>query len=598
LKEPPRFGPGRLFHAAAALVGEAAAGYNRLMGIIHVLAPATARLIAAGEVIDRPASALRELLDNAIDSGAKEISVRIEEGGVGLIRVSDDGGGMDAEDLGLSILPHATSKIATADDLLRATSLGFRGEALAAIAATARLEILSRGPESDSAHRLAAGPGTETRVEAAAGRRGTTVSVTGLFADFPARRQFLKRAQAEAALCRQAFMDKAAAHPGILFRYESGAGKAESFMPASRDERLADLYPEPPRQLLHLVGFSGEGFSGEAVIAGPAFYRPDRRLMQVFVNRRRVQEWSLLQALDYSFEGFLPGGAHPCAFLFLEVDPALADFNIHPAKREVRFKDPDGPRRALSHTLRDFLGSLVSRDPAQASPDPGIALGLDAAPAGWARDSRGGSMARADPAGPEWRIAELRERAAPLPAAAPALGFRYLGSALGVFLVFEMDGELFLLDQHAAHERLLFDRFSARPPVSQELLLPRELEAESDEEEGRIEALARPLAEAGFRLERREGRLLVAAAPAELSMDPAGALRELVRSGAEDPIRQLRATAACRAAVKDGDELDEAAALELIAAALDLPEPRCPHGRPIWVRMTRDQLYRMVRRIV
>jgi len=329
--------------------------------------------------------------------------------------------------------------------------------------------------------------------------------------------------------------------------------------------------------------------------------------MQVFVNRRRVQEWSLLQALDYSFEGFLPGGAHPCAFLFLEIDPALADFNIHPAKREVRFKDPDGPRRALTHALRDFLDSLVSRDPSQAAPDSGMELGLDSAPAVGIRAmpreaanpaGLAGYAGHAGPSYPDWSLAELRERAAPLPAAAPALAFRYLGSALGVFLLFEKDGELFLLDQHAAHERLLFDRFSARSPVSQDLLLPQELEAESDVEEERIEALSGSLAEAGFRLERREGRLLVAAAPAELAEDPAGALRELVRSGAADPIRQLRATAACRAAVKDGDELDEGAAMELIAAALELPEPRCPHGRPIWVRITRDQLYRMVRRIV
>jgi DNA mismatch repair protein MutL len=577
------------------------------MGIIKVLSTATARLIAAGEVIDRPASALRELLDNAIDAGAKEISVRIEEGGIGLIRVVDDGAGMDAEDVELSVVPHATSKISSADDLLRAKSLGFRGEALASIAAAARLEIVSRDAGSASAHRLVAGPGEAPRAEAIAGRQGTSVSVSGLFRDFPARRQFLKRPQAEAALCRQILTDKAVAHPSILFRLESGSGgSAETLMPADREVRVADCYPEPPRSLLHRLVFSGSGFEGEAVIAGPSFYRADRRLMQVFVNRRRVQEWSFLQALDYAFEGFLPGGAHPCAFLFLEVDPALADFNIHPAKREVRLKDPDGPRRSLIQAVRDFLGELAHRDPAQLTPDVQAELELHpvTAPSG----SWGGSpttaargIARFPSTGTAgWTgTEELRERAAPLPPPSSALPFRYLGRALGPFLLFEMDDSLYFLDQHAAHERMLFDRLSARAPQSQELLVPLPVEAQSDEEERRIEAMAAELARAGFRTEREAGRLVVTAAPALLAEDPVEALRELARgSGEDDPLRAVNALAACRAAVKDGDELDETTATELIAAALALPEPRCPHGRPIWTRVTREQLFKLVRRIV
>ena len=588
------------------------------MGIIKVLPPAVARLIAAGEVIERPASALRELLDNAIDSGAREISVRIEDGGIGLIRVSDDGAGMDSSDLELSILPHATSKISCADDLLRTKSLGFRGEALASIAATARLEIQSRDAVSDAARRLVAGPGFDTRIEATAGRKGTMVSVSGLFADFPARRQFLKRPQAEAALCHQVFVDKALAHPAILFRFESGLADPEVLMPSDLSSRVADCIAGPPRSLLHLVKFSGAGFEGEIVMAGPAFYRSDRRLMEVFVNRRRVQEWPLLQALDYSFEGFLPGGAHPCAILLLEVDPALVDFNIHPAKREVRFKDPDGPRRSLVHAMREFLGELAHRDPAQVASEASFELPLDQGPEhtsppgvpvprtewrsapgeGW-RASEGSSPRYAASPDSGWSdIGAMRERVERLPDPGPKLPFRYLGRALGPFLVFEMDDSLYILDQHAAHERLLFDKLAAGPSTSQELLVPQALDAESDAEEARIESMTKVLVAAGFRIERRNGILVVAAAPAELSDDPAGALRELVRSGAEDPLRSLRATAACRAAVKDGDELDDDAARELISAAIAMPEPRCPHGRPIWTVVTREQLYRLVRRIV
>jgi DNA mismatch repair protein MutL len=578
------------------------------MGSIRVLPPETARLIAAGEVIDRPASALRELIDNAIDSGAAEVSARIEEGGIGLIRVVDDGSGMDRADLELAAFPHATSKIATADDLLTARSLGFRGEALASIAAAATLEIVSKDEASPSAHRLLSRPGAAALIEACAGRRGTSVTVSGLFKDFPARRQFLKRPQAEAALCRQAFTDKAAAHPALAFRFESGSGPPAVLRPSSRLERVGALYPEPPLSLLHSIRFSGSGFEGELVFAGPAFARADRRLMQAFVNRRRVQDWSLLSSLDYGFSGYLPGGAHPYAFLFLEIDPALADFNIHPAKKEVRFKDPDGPRRSMASALRSFLGGLARRDPAQAMPDPSMELELELRPRPPLPSPAAAGIAPGA-ARPSWSgFDQLRERPASgegtgLPPPSPERGFRYLGPALGPFLVFEREGALWFLDQHAAHERLLFDELMSEAPSSQELLVPEEIEAEDEAEEARIAAALPLLAEAGFRLERDGASWLVAAAPSELAGGAASAVRELSRAplgsdGLGDPRRAARALAACRAAIKDGDSLDDAAAEELISRALGLPEPRCPHGRPIWTRITREQLYRLVRREV
>jgi DNA mismatch repair protein MutL len=574
------------------------------MGQIRVLSSETARLIAAGEVIDRPGSALRELIDNAIDSGAGEISLRIEEGGIGLIRAVDDGSGMDRADLELSILPHATSKIATADDLLRARSLGFRGEALPSIAAAARLEIVSKDEASPSAHRLVVEPGGKPLIEACAGRRGTSVSVSGLFNDFPARRQFLKRPQAEAALCRQAYQDKALAHPAIGFRFESGSGQAEILRPSSRLQRVSDLHRDAPAKFLHELRFSGAGFEGELVMAGPAYSRGDRRLMQVFVNRRRVQEWGLLSALDYAFSGYLPGGLHPLAFLFLEVDPALADFNIHPAKREVRFKDPEGPKRAMIAAVQSFLGELARRDPVQARPDPSVELELDLVDLprgpGPLQGSTDAIYARSEPRHDWSGFDELRERAAAgrsplLPTTLPARDFRYLGPALGPFLLFEREAALWFLDQHAAHERLIFDELQARPSESQELLVPEPIEVDDDEEDRHIGEAAPRLAEAGFRLERDGDRWLVAAAPGELRKGASEAVRELSRESGDAP-RAAHALAACRAAVKDGDVLDDAAAEELISRALALPEPRCPHGRPIWTRITREQLYRLVRR--
>lgn len=594
------------------------------MGSIRVLPPETARLIAAGEVIDRPAAALRELIDNAIDSGASELSIRIEEGGIGLIRVVDDGSGMGRDDLELAALPHATSKITTADDLLRIRSLGFRGEALSSIAAAARLEITTKDEASHSAHRLVSEPGQDTRIEACAGRKGTSVSVTGLFKNFPARRQFLKRPQAEASLCRQVYEDKALAHPSLGFRFESGSGAPEILRPSSRLERVAALRGEAPRNFLHELVFSGSGFEGEIVVAGPAFSRGDRRLMQAFVNRRRVQEWGLLGALDYAFSGFLPGGLHPFAFLFLEIDPALADFNIHPAKKEVRFKEPDGPRRAIISATQAFLAALARRDPAQSLPDPSVVLGfgsdpsaeieLDFSPATLplrsSRDGASAAIASSRPfiggfgpggEGRDWSgFDEVRERmasgAAPgLPSPPPERGFRYLGQILGPFLAFERGDAIWFLDQHAAHERMLFDELCSRPSKSQELLVPEPIDCDDDEEDKLLAEAVPRLAEAGFRIERSGDSWLVAAAPAELAKGAAEAARALAREGG-DARRAARALAACRAAIKDGDALDDATAEELIARSLELPEPRCPHGRPIWTRVTREQLYKLVRR--
>lgn len=601
------------------------------MGIIRILAPATARLIAAGEVIDRPAAALRELLDNALDSGASEVDVSIEAGGIGQIRVVDDGTGMDREDLALSIQPHATSKIASADDLLRVRSLGFRGEALASIAAAARLEITTKDEASASAHRLVAGPGAPTRIEASPGRRGTAVLVSGLFDDFPARKQFLKRPQAEAALCRQTFTDKAIAHPGVRFKWSSGSAPPQVLVAVEQLERCTDCYPDMPRSLVYSIRFSGQMFAGQVVAAGPSYSRQDRRLLQVFVNRRRVQEWSLVQALEYSFSGFLPGGAHPCAFLFLEVDPSLADFNIHPAKREVRLKDPDSIRRSIVSAVQGFLSTLARRLPEAMVPDSSALLGFgpaghwlggtgpgSRAPGGSLPGDAGGMVSHNASGGdghrPSWddfadareRVEEARERLGPARAApapgdgAPGPGFRYVGRALGPFLLFERGDELFFLDQHAAHERLIFDGFEAKPPEVQELLVPLPFETEGPEEEARLAAFAALAAQTGFHVEGGEGGWYISALPALLRQDPVGALRELVRgiSGGADAVRAARAMAACRAAVKDGDILDQAAAEELFARALELPEPRCPHGRPVWTRITREQLYRLVRRLV
>ncbi len=584
---------------------------------IQVLPPETARLIAAGEVIDRPAALLRELLDNALDAKATDIRIDIEGGGIGSVLVLDDGEGMDAEDLALAVLPHATSKIRRADDLLTARSLGFRGEALASISAAASLEITSRTAEMREARRLTSRPGNPVVIEPTAGQKGTRVLVRGLFDNFPARRQFLKRAQAEAALCRQVFIDKAMAHPSTAFRFASD-GRLVDLAPAcpSLKERVLAFHAEPGPALLHEIAFSGEGFEGRIVLAGPSWYRGDRRSMEVFVNRRRVQDWSLLSGLDWAYEGFLPGGAHPFALLFVEIDPALADFNIHPAKREVRFRDPGSLRHAMTRALRDFLASFLRAVPKGAnSGSPaadeeargGEASGSGGGGQGWPRSGFQDQGTTYDREGSSWE-ALLRDRpferaisaGAPAgPSTGPSAGaLRYLGQAFNLFLVVERGEELFLIDQHAAHERLIYDELSSRGPTVQELLVPVTIRVDTDAEERRLALLAPAIARAGFSLRREGADWQLTALPASLRGEPEAALRELIEGGSDDPERSARAMTACKAAIKDGESLDPASALELARRALELPEPRCPHGRPVWFRLTRQDLFRFVRRIV
>ncbi|MDR0642898.1 MAG: DNA mismatch repair endonuclease MutL, partial [Treponema sp.] len=312
---------------------------------ITVLPPEEARKIAAGEVVDRPAALVREFLDNAIDAGGKQIEVFIDEGGCRRVEVDDDGEGMDRENLELCTLTHATSKIRSLDDLSTAKTLGFRGEALAAVTAVAALEIVSSAGGRE-AWKLLAGPGGNRppRIEPGSRSRGSSVRALGLFDTVPARKRFLKRGGSEALLCRQSFIDKALAFPEIDFRFtQDGVLKLSLPRAKSYKDRFAaallegsGIKPVRERDFLHEIYALGEGFRVTIVTGGPELYRNDRRQQFVFANRRRIQDFSLLQALEYGVQGWFPNGVHPLGALYIDIDPALADFNIHPAKREAR----------------------------------------------------------------------------------------------------------------------------------------------------------------------------------------------------------------------------------------------------------------------
>jgi DNA mismatch repair protein MutL len=546
---------------------------------IRILREEVSRKIAAGEVIDRPFSIVRELMDNAIDSGARSVEVYLEGGGLSRIRVVDDGTGMGEEDLGLCWQPHATSKIETEDDLLRISSLGFRGEALSSIALCSRLVIISCDNSEGPAHQLEVRGGVKAALEKTQGRKGTVVDVSELFFNYPARKKFLRSASAESALCRSTFVDRAVAYPSISFRLFSEGVMKLSLPPAPPIERIAGSFDHQlDARLLWESSEDGKGFSVQIIAGSPDLRRRDRRLLQCFVNRRRVTEFALLQAVEFGFAGHMPGGWHPAAFIFVEMDPSLVDCNIHPTKKEVRLRNLPEVHRSVVVAVRKML---EPRAPVPQGTPP-RSFQVD-------RESRG-----------ERSLPVFSPSFSPNPPGSvpeAASGIRYLGQVFGIFLVFELPGRLLMLDQHAAHERIIYERLAARPPALQEMLFPLCFDV-TDEEEKRLMGAREELEEIGIGLKRAGPHAIeISALAADLKPLPEADLLDMVRTaGAEQWRRSLLATAACRLALKEGDPVDPVSARELCAQVMKLPVPRCPHGRPIWHELSKNTLMRLVER--
>jgi DNA mismatch repair protein MutL len=658
------------------------------MANIQVLPPDEARKIAAGEVVDRPASLVRELLDNAIDAGSGLVEVAIEDGGVKRVEVVDNGCGMSKDDLALCFYAHATSKIRCLDDLNRAETLGFRGEALAAAAAVSALDILS-STDGREAWRLEVGPGDtrQPRLEQARRTQGTSVRCFGLFDTIPARKRFLKRDFSEAGLCYQTFVEKALAFPAIGFRFTQNNKLKTMLQPVSNLKgRFADLLlRENEAVFLHEIKTSGEGFSVSIVIGGAELCRSDRRQQYVFANGRRIQEFSLLQALEYGVQGVFPNGTHPVGAVFIDIEPRLADFNIHPAKREARFADGAAIHHAITTALRDFVrhwrrsesaahaaandspagfvwddAGTQGNAPASSSASAenggagheGCTGGFETAGYGAGGRSSGGSFAiwgqggrtssRIPPGGHDAASHEAASLAmeallenrpqfanrpgrdpvsdsgagtdtTPPPAAntapyvaaehppayAPAADLRYAGRVFDLFIMAERGDRLFVIDQHAAHERILFDEFLAKPIPRQELLVSIPFNTESDEDDRFLESKKTELLRLGIAIDGRRGAWRIEALPLGWSLGDAATVKavlELRRVG-ENIAERWAATVSCHSAIKDGGYLDENAALALARAALALPVPFCPHGRPIWFEISREDMFKAVKRV-
>lgn len=711
---------------------------------VKALNPETARKIAAGEVIDRPAAVIRELLDNAIDAGSSKVQVEISGGGIERIRVTDNGCGMSREDLAICTDTHTTSKISTAEDLLSLHSLGFRGEALSSIKAVSNLEITSTrsGP---AAWKLQLGKIFPARLNA-----GTVVQVENLFENFPARKQFLKRAAAETALCRTVFLDKALPHYTIEMRFITD-GELRFLLPSTqslRERCLAAFSFKEPETLFFEIEGNGEHFSFRIVLGSPDVVRSDKRAIMVFVNGRRITEFGLTQAIDYGGEGYFPNGGHPVAFLFLTVAPSRVDFNIHPAKKEARFQDYSAIHHAVSSAVGSFYRQHTVASLLKEKYDPDLTRPLDfqrgesdgnlkqqsgafedrlnrngsnrenfsqhsvqsdAAPySAWSEQNRLYAESLAQKHGfqagvyqqqPHSRIptgesehgksgkqtgaaqnsydrsqradsssgiqseygnrqdgygSAFRQIAAtaavpysagghiiPPPAAMgtsfadeawesisyaaatgsvaqgtapvasetapymqnppdiPPADFKLLGQVAGTFIAVEKNDALYLIDQHAAHERIIFEQLQHNIGGVQELLIPYRIITSSEEDDAFIRKHRELLCKAGFALtDEGAGVWQVTAVPARWTGTERDLIGDItgVRKNAGDILYQILASAACRAACKDHAILDPVTQQRIAAQAFELPEPLCPHGRPIWIVLTREELFKRVKR--
>jgi DNA mismatch repair protein MutL len=510
---------------------------------------------------------------------------------------------MSREDLDLCSERHATSKIREESDLYRVRTLGFRGEALASVAACSRLEIVSREREgkrvADAAHRLRVEGGKRLGLEPWRGNPGTVVTVSDLFYNLPVRRKFLKSTSGESSTCRQTFLEKAVAHPEVSFRFFSD-GRLKTFLPPQElMQRVAGAFALPEEHL-RILEHTQPGLELRIVAARPEFNRRDRRLIQVYVNRRRIFEYTLVHAVEHAYGAYMPGGQHPVAFLFVEMDPEKVDFNIHPAKREARFRDLPGLHHTVTTALREHLSTYDLRGPRL--PERGDTVGTEVRFDFPETQGIGDSAYRTSsaPSASSRPGAGVAEEGASADRAGEAAEPRYRGQLFKLFLLVEYGSSLYIVDQHAAHERILYEELSSAEPTSQELLMPIRLEVGEDGAE-RIAERKELFRRLGIRVEQSDdGTYEITALPEPLiSIEEEALVQALLleRGNVDELVDRVFSLASCRLAVKEGRELDPLTAMELIRGAFRLSNARCPHGRPIWFEITEDQLYREVGRI-
>ncbi len=629
---------------------------------IQQLPPSVVNKIAAGEVIERPASVVKELMENSVDAGATRIDVAVEQGGLELVRVSDNGHGIDAAELPLAVASHATSKIRSADDLFCVGTLGFRGEALASIAEVSRTTIRSRTSESAAGAQLEIAGGQSLGTSPCGCPTGTTIEVRDLFYNTPVRRKFLRSTQTEMGHVSETFTRLALACPAVHFSLHHN-GRTLYDLPPGEDwrERIAVFFgPELARDLIAVSSVDAE-VQIEGYVASPSHSRANARLQYLFLNARAIRDRSLQHALGEAYRGLLLTGRYPIAFLRIAMPAEMVDVNVHPTKLEVRFQESGRLYSQLLGTLRTrFLTTdLTARlDPTAGQPE--AASAHDAAHAqalrrelvDWAKgqlstagaaiaspaptpDAISAEQSRFDfryqphPHAPldlarlsrPWAPAASDNEEEPEPAeTAPSETFAAFEAradrkleALQVhdrYLIAESDDGVVVIDQHALHERILYEQLRTKVLggglETQRLLVPEPVDLSPAEAAAALESRD-VLAQLGVTIEPFGGdTVLVSAYPAMLAnLSPAEVLRDVVErllAGGKTPERrdlvdELLHMISCKAAIKAGDRLspDEIAAL-LAQRHLAQDSHHCPHGRPTALVFTREELDKQFKR--
>lgn len=599
---------------------------------IKRLDPLVAQRIAAGEVIERPASVMRELIDNALDANSTSITASVIEGGLEEITVIDDGDGIAEEDLPLLCESHATSKVSSLDDLYQLETMGFRGEALYSIAAVSSITIASSYKGSPAAS-ITIDNGHKNDIIPGGPDRGTKVSVEGLFKEIPARRQFLKRPSTEATMCKNILLEKSLAFPKRSFKFYTD-GKLRLDLPATTKKgRVLDALGTSqnivPAEMLELHETAAR-FSLYAVSSSPAIFRSDRSHIKIFINDRPIEDYALVQAVTYGYGELLPGGSFPYCYLFITVDPTLVDFNIHPTKREAKLRNKaeihhqivsmiaSQVKRTLPRLIQEVQGTLTETEERVFSPPNHSGFSPKQPYNGTASQSYGSSThergqaysQQNKPSDPLWfqkakealqeNRMETSRRTEEVDIWAEQTqeqSFTYLGQAFNLFLLAQKGDDLFLVDQHAAHERILFDAVRLRQEV-QALMIPVEFEVEQDVDTYLQEKVDVYL-NLGIKLERKEPLFWHLLAIPAMYKSIEKEVVSFIQGHAGDTKeieKGLYAIVACHAAIKAGDSVDRTTAIELLKKVFALEEPTCPHGRTFVVRLNKDELARAVGR--
>ena len=605
------------------------------MARIHLLPPDLANQIAAGEVVERPASVVKELIENAIDAGARRVQVHIELGGKRVVRVEDDGEGMSPEDARLSLERHATSKIRRADDLAAIYTLGFRGEALPSIASVSHFVLKTRARGDLAGTEIRVNGGAVASVQEIGTAEGTSMEVADLFYNLPARRKFLKSDTAEATQVSRVVTQFALGYPEIGFTLTSGPRTIGSWPAVAKfDDRLYQVFGDRPD--LVPVGKALAGFTIRGMAAALTEQGPTRGLQNVFVNRRIVKDRTIAHAIIDAYSTASIKERSPEVHLFLEIPADRVDVNVHPTKAEVRFRDQSFVHEAVKHAVAEAIGRgavpelqllpNAYREPVPVTPSiPGV-LSSGAFPSRWEpQELRTGELGTGELRTSELGTGELRtselgtgeasnltNRTNPAePLRTPGIPLIPLGQFRDTFIIAIDTEGIAIIDQHVAHERVLFERVMERLSSgrleSQRLLEPLLVEM-SPESRQALLSHAADLDRLGYEVEEFGGETLrLTALPALLGRDDAVmALRALgedlegLDRGREagDTLRRIAATTACHAAVKANYPLTHAKMLHILEELRRTAYSSvCPHGRPVMLRLTRREIEKNFQRI-